>query len=136
MLLPQTQNVLVEQVLAAYPQAFLTGSRAYGAADFDSDYDIVVPIQMYGVVGAFIKDRLPAPSEAVSQYLHSNVRLWDISGQVQGVINLFGLVQVEYRCWRVATAMMMQLPPIKDKLRRCAVFESLRAAVKMTMEPT
>ena len=107
---------------------FLTGSRAFGTARDDSDYDVVYSIEDSGRVNDVIGDANRVPSDYFSGYCVSDG---------SKTINLIPVHPHEFLCWYLATKSMkatLKESGINDPIRKYAVFMGIVSLYKGTVE--
>jgi hypothetical protein len=111
-----------EEIAHNSPRIFLTGTRAYGPARPDSDFDIVVPeivaVNMFGILGHITEVELTSDVEEYTGYT------FDVSGYKVNVISC--KTEEELENWRRATEAMKNLDPIEDRETRVELFKSIR----------
>lgn len=104
------------------PRIFLTGTRAYGPARPDSDFDIVVPevvaADMYGILANVTDVKMTSDVPEYTGYT------FDVSGYKVNVISC--KTEEELESWRRATEAMKLIDPIEDREIRIELFKSIR----------
>jgi len=129
----------IYRLQAAVPSAFFTGSYAYAADNSSAqDIDIVVPFEFrsqytYFRDNAFLTKSQPYVDVVTGSYFVSEV-LTHLNFDLP--INVIFVTAIDWHCWAQATKLMQNLPGVMslDKIHRHAVFESLRAIVKSTLD--
>ena len=56
-----------------------------------------------------------------------------LAGTPSSAFNIIFLSSFEHAIWFVATDILKRLPPVSDKIVRHALFESVRASVKLSL---
>ena len=106
---------------------FLTGSRAFGTARQDSDYDVVYSIEDSQKIGEIIKDTERTSSDYFAGYYIN----------VDGIqINLIPVHPHEFLPWYLATKAMretLKASGINDPIRKYAVFSGIVSLFKGTV---
>lgn len=106
---------------------FLTGSRAFGTARDDSDYDVVYPIQYANEVNGILGDIERTPSNYFAGYCV-------VSGDK--VINLIPVHPHEFLPWVMATKAMtatLKESEIVDPIKKYAIFQGIVCLFKGTV---
>lgn len=123
-------------------KTFLTGSRAFGTARPDSDYDLVVSIEHFQGIKNEIAEQVPAHAIHPSSYFAGEV-LWWCDGHVMPnslgelSINLIPVHPESFKPWYLATLAMAATckeAGFTNAVHKYAAFEAMVAAFKARSE--
>lgn len=110
---------------------FVTGTSAFGPCGVSSDIDICMPAAYRQPVCDWCA--LHSAPVIPSDYAAGIYITLQLAGTPSSAFNIIFLSSFEHAIWFVATDILKRLPPVPDKIVRHALFESVRASVKLSL---
>jgi len=127
-------------ILKNFRSSFITGSYCFSDGTVYQDIDIVLcpfVVSDFDLKLAYFElegCRVKSGDYNISKKIYpSDVDVVDVGPYV----NIILVHPLEWHCWRIGTEMMNLLPYVpEEKIKRHALFENIRASVKMSLPET